>query len=73
MIKKLKLGDKVIARFLGDKFQCEIIKVVDKDTYHLLTKRGTTLPSIKLKDKCERDKKGNIISPWYIEMIKPKQ
>ena len=36
MMKKLKLGDKVIARFLGDRFQCEVIKVVDKNTYHLL-------------------------------------
>ena len=68
-MKKLKLGDNVIARFLGDRFQCEVIKVVDKDTYHLLTKQGTTLPSVKWKDKCERNKKGKILSPWHIEKV----
>ena len=68
-MKKLKLGDNVIARFLGEIFKCEVIKVVDKDTYHLLTKQGTTLPSVQWKDKCEVNKKGKILSPWHIEKL----
>ena len=69
-MKKLKLGDMVVARFLGESFECEVIKVVDKDTYSLKTGRGTTLPSVKWKAKCERNKKGKILSPWHIEKLK---
>tara|TARA_R110000824_G_C15090258_1_gene665277 strand:- start:488 stop:691 length:204 start_codon:yes stop_codon:yes gene_type:complete len=66
-MKKLKLGDNVIARFLGERFECKVIEVIDKNTYKLKTKQGTILPSIKYKHKCEVNKKGKIISPWYIE------
>ena len=66
-MKKLKLGDIVIARFLGDRFQFEVIEVIDKDTYNLKTKDGTFLSSVRYKHKCEVDKKGKLLSPWYIE------
>ena len=66
-MKKLKIGDKVIARFLGEPHKCEVIEIVDKETYRLKSYRGTILPSAKWKKKCQVDKKGKIISPWYIE------
>lgn len=66
-MKKLKIGDRVIARFLGEPQVCEVIEVIDKETYKLQTRRGTILPSTKWKKKCQVDKKGKITSPWYIE------
>jgi len=72
-MKKLKLGDNVIARFLGETFECKVVKVIGKDTYNLKTKEDTFLLSVTWKDKCEVNKKGKILSPWYIETIKPKQ
>ena len=68
-MKKLKLGKIVIARFLGESFECEVIEVIDKDTYHLKTKEGTFFSSVTWKDKCEVNKKGKILSPWYIEKL----
>ena len=68
-MKKLKLGSNVIARFLGESFVCEVIEVIDKDTYNLKTKEGTFLSSVQWKDKCERNKKGKILSPWHIEKL----
>ena len=55
-MKKLKLGNIVTARFLGESFECEVIEVIDKDTYNLKTKEGTFLSSVQWKDKCERNK-----------------
>jgi hypothetical protein len=40
-MKKLKLGNIVTARFLGESFECEVIEVIDKDTYNLKTKKCT--------------------------------
>jgi hypothetical protein len=68
-MKKLKLGSNVIARFLGESFECEVIEVIDKDTYNLKTKQGTFLSSVQWKDKCEVNKKGKILSPWHIEKL----
>jgi len=68
-MKKLKLGDMVIARFLGESFESEVIEVIDKDTYNLKTKEGTFLSSVKWKDKCEVNKKGKLLSPWHIEKL----
>ena len=68
-VKKLKLGNIVSAVFLGEKYKCEVIKVIDKDTYRLKTNQGTILPHVTWKDKCEHDKKGKLLSVWYIENI----
>lgn len=66
-MRNLKLGDTVTARFLGDIFECEVMGFKDKDTFRLKTKQGAILPCVKWKSKCEVNKKGEIISPWYIE------
>ena len=68
-MKKLKLGNIVTARFLGESFECEVIKVIDNDTYDLKTKQGTFFSSVTWKDKCEVNKKGKILSPWHIEKL----
>ena len=68
-MKKLKIGDQVIARFLGESRKCKVIKVIDKDTYKLQTDQGTIYPKAKWKKKCQVDKKGKIISPWYIDKL----
>ena len=68
-MKKLKLGDKVIVRFLGLPYNSVVIKVVDKDTYKFKLPDGTILPSVKWKDKYELDKKGKLKSAWYIEKL----
>ena len=63
---KLKVGDKVIARFLGTIEYCTVIEVTG-NKYKLKSTRGTVFPSSQWKDLCEKDKKGEIKSPWYIE------
>jgi len=59
--KKLKLGDIVQAYFLGTPETCEVIEIVDKNSYKLRMKSGTILPGVKWKK--DMDKK----SPWYID------
>jgi ribosomal 50S subunit-recycling heat shock protein len=66
-MKQLKLGDTVNIRFLGDKFESKVIKVINKNTYKLRTKQGTIIPLARWKKECEVNKKGEIIAPWYIE------
>jgi hypothetical protein len=75
-MKHLKVGDQVIAIFLGSPEPCEVIEVTDKKKklYKLRMKSGTILPSVtwfKLLDAKERKNK-----PWhilkYVEHIKPK-
>tara|TARA_R110002050_G_scaffold201552_2_gene336726 strand:- start:773 stop:1096 length:324 start_codon:yes stop_codon:yes gene_type:complete len=58
--KKLILGDIVQAFFLGSPEVCEVVKVIDKNSYKLCMKSGTILPGVKWKK--DMDKK----SPWYI-------
>jgi len=58
--KKLILGDIVQAYFLGSPEVCEVIKVIDKNSYKLRMKSGTILPGVNWKK--DMDKK----SPWYI-------
>jgi len=74
-MKKLKLGDKVIAKFLGSPHNCTVIEIIDKETYKLKTVHGTILPSCKWEKKSTKDKKGKIISPWYIVALgtKPRE
>jgi len=59
--KKLILGDIVRAYFLGSPEVCEVIEVIDKNSYKLRMKSGTILPGVKWKK--DMDKK----SPWYID------
>jgi len=63
---KLKVGDKVIARFLGTIEYCTVIEVTG-NKYKLQSTRGTIFPSSQWEELCERDKNGNIKCPWYIE------
>ena len=65
-MKKLKIGDKVVASFLGASQNCIVIEVIEKDRYKLKTNRGTILPDCTWKKKATKDRKGNITSPWYI-------
>ena len=69
MKEKLKLGDIVIAKFLGFSFKSKVIEVIDEDTYKLKTTQVTILPSVKWKNKYELDKNGKLKSPWYIEKL----
>ena len=75
-MKHLKIGDQVIATFLGSPESCEVIAITDKKNklYKLRMKSGTILPNVtwfKLLDVKEKKNK-----PWYIvkyvEHIKPK-
>ena len=59
--KKLKVGDIVRAFFLGSPYECEVIKIVEKNSYKLRQIDGTILPGVKWKK--DMDKK----SPWYID------
>tara|TARA_R110001592_G_scaffold219428_2_gene473572 strand:- start:1351 stop:1674 length:324 start_codon:yes stop_codon:yes gene_type:complete len=59
--KKLKIGDIVKAYFLGSSCRCEVIQVIDKNSYKLKQVDGTILPGVKWKK--DMDKK----SPWYID------
>ena len=73
-MKKLKVGDKVIAIFLGSERKCEVVEVhkSSNTTYKLKTRDGTFLPNANWAKKCPKDKKGKIKSPWYIaKYIKP--
>ena len=73
-MKKLKVGDRVIAKFLGEPKYCTVVEVTKKDSYKLQSTDGTFFPNSVWKKKAPSDKKGKIISPWYIEEIyKPKQ
>tara|TARA_R110001583_G_scaffold25807_9_gene93409 strand:- start:365 stop:688 length:324 start_codon:yes stop_codon:yes gene_type:complete len=58
--KKLKVGDIVKAYFLSSPCKCEVIRVIDKNSYNLKQIDGTILPGVKWKK--DMDKK----SPWYI-------
>jgi hypothetical protein len=65
-MKHLKVGDKVIAVFLGSADECEVIEITDKKKklYKLKMKTGTILPGVtwfKLLDDKEKQKK-----PWHI-------
>lgn len=71
MAKKLKIGDKVLAFFLGSPIDCEVIMIVEKDKYKLKSVGdGTIFPNAMWKTSCPKDKKGNITSPWYIHSKK---
>lgn len=62
--KKLKVGDIVVAVFLGNPGECEVIEVTDKQLYKLRMKSGTILPGVtwyKLLDSKQKKNK-----PWYI-------
>ena len=62
--KKLKVGELVFVRFLGEGQVATVSEVVSKGVYKVELKRGTILPNIKWLD--EKDK----IKPvWYIESI----
>jgi hypothetical protein len=65
-MKHLKVGDIVVAVFLGSPDECEVIEIIDKKNklYKLRMKSGTILPGVtwfKLLDTKQRQNK-----PWHI-------
>ena len=65
-MKHLKVGDIVIAVFLGTEDRCEVIEIVDKKkkSYKLKMQSGTILPGVTwLKNLDDKQKKK---TPWYI-------
>ena len=65
-MKHLKIGDIVIAVFLGSPEPCEVIEVIDKKEklYKLRMKSGTILPGVTwLKNLDDKQKKNK---PWHI-------
>jgi hypothetical protein len=65
-MKRLKLGDIVVAVFLGSSDECEVIEITDKKKklYKLQMKSGTILPGVTwLKNLDEKQRKK---TPWYI-------
>jgi len=64
---KLKVGDKVLARFLGEKKYCEVVQVYSGNKYKIVSKDGTVFPNSPWRKDAEINKKGHIISPWFIE------
>jgi len=61
--KKLRVGDQVIAFFLGSRVHCEVIGITEKG-YKLMTSTGTILPNAKWFDPEEKKK-----APWYIDSV----
>lgn len=59
--KKLRVGDQVIAFFLGVREQCEVIAITERG-YKLVTRSGTILPNAKWFDPEEKKR-----APWYID------
>ena len=57
---KLKLGDMVVAVFLGTSYECKVIEIIDKHKYKLQKLDGTILPNVTWKSLLEKK------SPWYI-------
>mgnify|MGYP000061782661 CR=1 FL=1 len=65
-MKHLKVGDIVIAVFLGTPGECEVIQVTDKKNklYKLRMKSGTILPGVTWLNLLDVKQKKN--KPWYI-------
>lgn len=59
--RKLAIGDKVRARFLGGLVQCIVIEVMPNSSYKLRMYDGIIIPNCFWKDEADRK------SPWYIE------
>jgi hypothetical protein len=59
--KKLKVGDLVLAYFLGTSDRCEVIEITEKNSYKLRMPTGTILPGVKWKKDYEKK------TPWYID------
>jgi len=75
-MKHLKVGDIVVAVFLGTPGECEVIEVTDKKQklYKLRMKSGTILPSVTWFRNLDAKQKKN--KPWhilkYVKHIEPK-
>ena len=75
-MKHLKVGDVVIAVFLGTPEECEVIEVTDKKQklYKLRMKSGTILPGVTWFKNL--DAKQRKTKPWhilkYVKHIEPK-
>ncbi len=60
MAKKLKVGDRVEAVFLGSSYSTVVIEVVEKNQYKLRTDTGTILPYVTWKELMKPE------CPWHI-------
>ena len=65
-MKHLKVGDIVIAVFLGSPEECEVIAITDKKEklYKLRMKSGTILPGVTWLKNLDAKQKKN--KPWHI-------
>ena len=65
-MKHLKVGDIVIAVFLGTSSECKVIEVTDKKSklYKLRMKCGTILPGVTWLKLLDAKQKKN--KPWHI-------
>ncbi len=63
-MKKLKVGDIVIAVFLGNPGKCNVIEVTDKHLYKLQMESGTILPGVTWLKNLDAKQKKN--KPWHI-------
>lgn len=66
-MKRLKVGDIVLAVFLGTPNKCEVIEVIDKQLYKLQMESGTILPGVTWYKKLSAKEKKT--KPWYIEAL----
>ena len=63
-MKKLKIGDLVIAVFLGTPSECEVIELIGNQLYKLKMKSGTILPGVTWLSLL--DVKQKKTKPWHI-------
>ena len=63
-MKKLKIGDIVIAVFLGTSSECEVIEILDKHLYKLRMKCGTILPGVTWLKNLDAKQRKN--KPWHL-------
>tara|TARA_R110002020_G_scaffold76093_5_gene193159 strand:- start:426 stop:734 length:309 start_codon:yes stop_codon:yes gene_type:complete len=63
-MKKLKVGDIVVAVFLGTPGECEVIEVIDKHLYKLRMESGTILPGVTWLKNLDAKQRKN--KPWHI-------
>jgi hypothetical protein len=71
-MKKLKVGDIVIAVFLGSPDKCEVVEITDKQKklYKLRMSSGTILPNSTWEKLLDKPKPWHIVS--YVGVKEPK-
>lgn len=68
--KNLRIGDKVILRFIGSTHKAKVIDIDKSDgSYKLETSDGTIFSKSFWEHTLPKDKNGKIKDPWYIEKL----